>query len=1150
MPTNHRGQGCRPRRQSCSGAVAGLLVGTLIFALSACESREPVRALVFTAAEEFRHGSTDAGVEALRSIGKEMDVEIDVAASANAFAEPNLKRYHVVVFLNTSGNVLDYNQQADFERFIQAGGGFVGIHGAAETETDWEWYGRLLGAYFDEPVSEYPRMTPGIVTVSAAHAATDSVPSKWNHTDEWYRFDVVTPDLEVLLRLEREDFPGEGEPVSWRHAFDGGRSYYTALGHNPDVFTYDAFRAHLKAGFEYVLGDRQPLDYAHSRSVRMPEENRFERTILADSLDEPTELELLGDGKVLFAERKGAVKLYDPDVDAVRTIARIDVHTEFEDGLMGMSLDPDYANNHWIYLYYSPAGGDPRQHLSRFELRSDSLLMDTEVVLLVVPTQRDECCHTGGSIEFGPDGNLFLSTGDDVNPFDSGGFAPIDERPVRSPFDAQGTSANSNDLRGKILRITPQADGSYTIPEGNLFDPETPRTRPEIFVMGNRNPYRISIDQRTGFLYWGEVGPDAGESDPLRGPRGHDEINQAREAGFFGWPYFVGDDKPYVDFDFSSRTSGESFDPRAPVNDSPNNSGVRELPPAKGAFIWYPYAESPEFPIVGTGGRNAMAGPVFYSGAFNGGDGTFPDYFDGKLFVYDWIRGWVLVVTMNSDGDLTRLEPFMPSVRWNNPIDMAFDDTGNLYVLEYGTGWFQQNADARLNRVRYETGNRHPFAVIRTDGTIGAAPLTVRFSGAASGDPDGDELTYSWNVDGEDSRRSNEQEYVHTFDAPGVYHVVLTVRDESGLSDTDEVEIRVGNAPPTIEFDVAGNRSFYWDHRSFEYAVHVTDPETGRVDTTSADADAVYVAFDYVERGFDSDMLAEGHRLDGGGRAFSPGRQLIDESDCKACHSTTARSIGPSYVDVALRYRDEPGAVGMLAAKIIRGGGGAWGEQAMAAHPQLNEEEASEMVEYILSLAKEGAERASMPLSGRFTTDEHVADSSKGTYVLRVRYTDSGAEGAHPATSERALLLRHPHVEAESYDLADGVSIQRGGRDEPSLVNNVYDGSYVAFRRIDLTDVDRLSYGLATNPLHSSGGRIELRLDGADGLLVSTAEVPSDSAFFGPRETSAPVEPTTGEHDLYFVFRNDRGTTPEALFLLDWIEFRRSSTRERAVGSR
>ena len=132
---------------------------------------------------------------------------------------------------------------------------------------------------------------------------------------------------------------------------------------------------------------------------------------------------------------------------------------------------------------------------------------------------------------------MFLSTGDDTNPFASDGYAPIDFREDREGWDALRTSGNTNDLRGKILRINPENDGTYTIPEGNLFPDGMEKTRPEIYVMGNRNPYRISVDKKTGFLYWGEIGPDAGKTSPDRGPEGFVEFNQARKPGIYGWPF-------------------------------------------------------------------------------------------------------------------------------------------------------------------------------------------------------------------------------------------------------------------------------------------------------------------------------------------------------------------------------------------------------------------------------------------------------------------------------------------------------------------------------------------------------------------------------------------------------------------------------------
>ncbi|WP_332910309.1 PQQ-dependent sugar dehydrogenase [Algoriphagus boritolerans] len=131
-------------------------------------------------------------------------------------------------------------------------------------------------------------------------------------------------------------------------------------------------------------------------------------------------------------------------------------------------------------------------------------------------------------------------------------------------MDAQKTAGNSNDLRGSIIRITPQPDGTYTIPEGNLFPVGTLNTRPEIYVKGNRNPFRIGVDQRNGNLFWGEVGPDASIDSMRRGPKGHDEFNLATKPGYFGWPYFVGNNKPYWKYDFEKQQSLYEFDPAAP----------------------------------------------------------------------------------------------------------------------------------------------------------------------------------------------------------------------------------------------------------------------------------------------------------------------------------------------------------------------------------------------------------------------------------------------------------------------------------------------------------------------------------------------------------------------------------------------------------
>ena len=175
------------------------------------------------------------------------------------------------------------------------------------------------------------------------------------------------------------------------------------------------------------------------------------------------------------------------------------------------------------------------------------------------------------------------------------GYTPQDDRPGFEQYDARRSSANTNDLRGKILRLKRNPDDTFSIPEDNLFKPGNPKARPEIYVMGNRNPYRISVDKKNNYLYWGEVGPDAGTNSESRGPRGYDEINQAKVPGNFGWPLFVGNNYAYNRYDYDSGISGLKYDPAKPINESRVNTGLKDLPPAVPALIYYPYDKSDEF---------------------------------------------------------------------------------------------------------------------------------------------------------------------------------------------------------------------------------------------------------------------------------------------------------------------------------------------------------------------------------------------------------------------------------------------------------------------------------------------------------------------------------------------------------------------------
>ncbi|MFM8488899.1 MAG: PQQ-dependent sugar dehydrogenase, partial [Bacteroidota bacterium] len=180
------------------------------------------------------------------------------------------------------------------------------------------------------------------------------------------------------------------------------------------------------------------------RTPELPDPTRFTKTVLASELTEPMELDMLPDGKIIFIERRGNIKLYNPNTGLVTIAHKLPVYSEQEDGLLGMALDPGYEQNHWIYLYYSPIGDESVNNLSRFVFRGDTLDRASEKLILQVAVQREECCHAGGCVEFDAEGNLYLSTGDNTNPFASDGYSPSDERSGRSAWDAQKSSSNTN----------------------------------------------------------------------------------------------------------------------------------------------------------------------------------------------------------------------------------------------------------------------------------------------------------------------------------------------------------------------------------------------------------------------------------------------------------------------------------------------------------------------------------------------------------------------------------------------------------------------------------------------------------------------------------------------------------------------------------
>ncbi|KAA2215765.1 ThuA domain-containing protein [Maribacter flavus] len=1140
-----------------------LLVAVLGFTLFSCKTTPAASVLVFSKTAGYRHEAIEAGKEALKKMGLEKNIDVTFSEDSNIFNERDLKQFRAVIFLNTTGDILNEEQQNSFERFIQAGGGYVGIHAATDTEYDWPWYGKLAGAWFlDHPMDPSNVQKGRFLVTKKNHWATQGMPDTFEREDEFYSFKNISPDIEVVLEIDETSYEGgknpDYHPMSWYQEFDGGRSFYTAMGHTDETYTEDLVLRHLWAGIDYVLGGEnpKPLNYALAR----PEENRFTKVILADKLDEPMELAVLDENRILFIQRKGEVRLFDIANDELKTIAKLPVNLKYinnageesvaEDGLLGMNIDPNFSTNNWIYLYYSTPK-ESANYLSRFVLKGDELDLDSEKIILKIPTQREECCHTGGSIAWDSDGNLFLSTGDNTNPHGSDGYSPSDERKGRSAWDAQKSSANTNDLRGKILRIKPHEDGTYSIPDGNLFEKGMEKARPEIYTMGHRNPFRISVDSHNGFLYWGEVGPDSSEPDSLRGPAGHDEIGQARSAGNFGWPHFVGNNKAYNKYDFEKEESLEKWNANAPVNTSPNNTGLEKLPPAQDAFIWYPYGESKEFPLVGSGGRNAMAGPVFYKEDFERAERAFPEYYDGKLLVYEWMRGWIMAVTMDEDGNYKSMERFMPSYRFSNPMDMQFAANGDLYMLEYGSGWFTANDDARLVRIEYNGGNRTPKIQVAANKMGGALPFQLELNADNTTDPDSDELEFKWEI-------SSDNGFKETFETPnpsvtlneiGIYKAKLTVSDGHGGTASQTMEIVAGNEPPNLSMDMPkGNRSFFVPNTLLDYVIEVSDKEDGTLKDGIEPAE-VSVSFDYLPEGYDKITIAQGHRSADESAQYATGKALIEGSDCRACHKQLEKSIGPSYKEVALKYKGDETAIEHLSNKIISGGGGVWGETPMAAHPQITTEEAADISRYILSLANENRTQNTLPTSGAYPTIIPSGDPGKGTYIVRASYQDKGANNMPSMGSEESFLLRSTILDAHGMD--EYVDVSKMAFGGANFAIGTRSGAYMKLNQIHLDGLKslKISASAPISQLSCIGGKVELHVGSPDGTLIGESEFLEASDTRGniiEAPINLPMEFSGSKQDLYIVFTNDTSGKGGTIMVVSGLEFTMISTPEPA----
>lgn len=1096
--------------------------------LFSCGSEKQKKVLVFSKTAEFRHQSIEQGVASIQQMLETKGIQVDTTENAAYFHEDSLQIYSAVIFLNTTGDVLNSNQQADFERYIQAGGGFVGIHAATDTEYHWPWYNQLVGAYFDG----HPAIQDATLNIIEKEDPTcQHLPESWSLNEEWYNFKSINPDIEILVEIDESTYEGgtngESHPIAWKHHYDGGRSFYTAIGHKEETYADPLVLQQIYAGIEFAIGENR-LDYSKAKTLRVPEENRFNKRVLDFNLDEPMELDELGDRGIIYIERRGAIKLYDFETEEIKIMDTLEVHYDDEDGLLGVAVDPNFNENNWVYFFYSPNISEATQYVSRFTLIEDKL--EEENILLKVPLIR-ECCHSGGSLEFGNDGLLYIGIGDNTNPFESSGYAPIDERPDRELYDAQRSASNTNDLRGKILRIKPETDGSYSIPEGNLFPEGTEKSRPEIYVMGCRNPFRFSIDSKTNSVYWGDVGPDAGKPDSLRGPEGMGEFNQAKQAGYYGWPYSRGNNQMYFDYDFKKEKSGELFVHDKIINDSPNNTGINELPPIQKSLIWYGYDDSENFPWIGAGGVNPMSGPIYHGEDYVDSENSFPAYFENKWFVYEWMRDWIYVVHLNEKGEYIQADPFMPNTEFSHPMDMLFGKNGKLYILEYGQKWNSRNLDARLSVVDYNAGNRPPIAQFDIDNEVGAVPLTVHFSAEQSMDYDQDKITYKWDIGGM-IVESDSPEIEYTFEEPGEYEVELTVTDSKGESASANNIILAGNASPTIKIELSDANTTFWKNKKLDYKIEVDDLEDGNSSADSWDESKVKVTFNYIPEGEDIILASIGHQQN----ILPKGLELINASDCQACHAAEEKVAGPSYQDIAIKYEQKDKQ--KLIRRIIKGSQGIWGEKMMSAHPQLKIEEVDEMVNYILSLNPEKkVKEVLLPLEGTLEFNKHEGKKASGKYVLMASYQDQG----HPDIEESSLsaleevIFIAPKIQLEnSADLDKELGTwQNQGR---TVVGSLKDGKRIKIAPISFDDLSSISLAAFFGKDYNYGGVVEIRKGNPSGQLLAIKNIQhfnKDKDLFKTYEIE--LESAKGVDHLFIVFKNSEDKDRYVLNG-DWVQ--------------
>ena len=641
--------------------------------------------------------------------------------------------------------------------------------------------------------------------------------------------------------------------------------------------------------------------------------------------------------------------------------------------------------------------------------------------------------------------------------------------------DARRSSLNTNDLRGKILRITVAADGSYTVPDGNLFEDDDALTRPEIYAMGFRNPFRITLDENDD-AYITDYSPDSSTPQVFRGPAGTGRMMVVREPANYGWPLCYSPELPYYPWNFNTSTPlltpPEPFEcdnpSQGPENTSRWNTGLTTPPPISEPEMWYSFQDNnptsplgtpcpayytvdppgtcPQlFPELLTGGVGPHGAARYDYDPDNPNPTKFPEYFDEAIFFGEFTRDFLREIRLDENGDVFKINnllncgpaPTTPARPFicDNPMDMMWGEDGTFYLLTYGDGFFNINPDAALVRFSYVKGLRSPIAVVSATPTSGQEPLTVEFSSLGTRDPDpGDSISFEWDLDGDGIIDSVDPNPTFTYTETGVYVARLTVTDSSGRTGSANTTITVGNTAPTVDVTVPVAGGVFAFGENIPFQVNVSDPEDGTID-----CDEVEVTF------------VLGHDEHGHAETTVPGcTGLLPTFEEDVAHG------GHVFGIVSASYTDHGGDPGV---------------------PPLT------------------------------SIDQHQINQKRQQVEF---VTEQSGTNTAPTTDE-------------------GGGFQRG-----SLGN----GDWIALNSTyNLLNVDSLTFRTSGGSGPSGTGAVEIHLDSVDGPIHSTVTIAATPSPTTYASQTFPLTDPGGSHRLYLVFRPVAGGPGNNFFNLNWVEF-------------